>query len=614
MRLPLASGRTPNGLWADFQHLEAELRRFATQQAEQQAQQAQQAAHQQAAQAAAAATQPVLGPWRQAQQQQAQQQAEDAAEEAEWLAAATADDRPQASAWLPPWHAAASSSSSSTPGGGGGSSNSSSSGGATTTTTATSSSSTSSSSTSSSSSPGGGLLATGRRNLRYASRSWSSSGLGPADVALPSITMLAEDGSAARSADVPLSGGSGSGSSGSGGSGSDADTPRGASGAGSAGSAGSAAGFGSSGGLVFLPTQQELREAGRSDLIAAIRTHGGSLAVARRLGWAVHYGRLPSEAAVVQQLLLFVQAVHGRRRPKTGLLPMPTLRQLQEGGRVDLAGAVQRLGGVGVFAALLAGEQRRRRRALRPGVGGGQRQRHGGATAEEEAEEEEEEEGEGAAPQQLSHILAYPGGGRRLAPTPPQPAVVHVGQEVLQLIEARGWERRVPTKQVRGMGCWGGERALAGRGMANLRFLQHVPSRSAHRPHSSHSSLAFHAASPAARSCWRRDGRTCTPPSLAAAALKSWPSTCSCPTLRPAAGASASTRAAWLPRRSCQRPPSWLRGAARPRAPQRRCLWRWRRTATAAPLAAPRASKQARRLRRGRGGRKAPPAACWSAS
>ena len=391
MRLPLASGRTPNGLWADFQHLEAELRRFATQQAEQQTQQAQQAAHQQAAQAAAAATQPVLGPWRQAQQQQAQQQAEDAAEEAEWLAAATADDRPQASAWLPPWHAAASSSSSSTPGGGGGSSNSSSSGGATTTTTATSSSSTSSSSTSSS--PGGGLLATGRRNLRYASRSWSSSGLGPADVALPSITMLAEDGSAARSADVPLSGGSGSGSSGSGGSGSDADTPRGASGAGSAGSAGSAAGFGSSGGLVFLPTQQELREAGRSDLIAAIRTHGGSLAVARRLGWAVHYGRLPSEAAVVQQLLLFVQAVHGRRRPKTGLLPMPTLRQLQEGGRVDLAGAVQRLGGVGVFAALLAGEQRRRRRALRPGVGGGQRQRHGGATAEEEAEEEEEEEG-----------------------------------------------------------------------------------------------------------------------------------------------------------------------------------------------------------------------------
>jgi hypothetical protein len=55
-------------------------------------------------------------------------------------------------------------------------------------------------------------------------------------------------------------------------------------------------------------------------------------------------------------------------------------------------------------------------------------------------------------PQRASQILSYT--GRRMEA--PQPAVVRVGQALMQLIEARGWEARVPTKQV-GWGCgWGG--------------------------------------------------------------------------------------------------------------------------------------------------------------
>ena len=264
----------------------------------------------------------------------------------------------------------------------------------------------------------------------------------------------------------------------------------------------------------FLPTQQELRAGGRADLIGGIRLHGGSLAVANRLGWGVRRGKLPSEAAVVQQLLEFVTARQQEQQEQqaagsgsdeaeqpAGPLAMPTLRQLQEGGRADLATAVLKLGGVSVFAHLLEAEQQRRQQQNDSQSAAAQ-QAHPATQQQEQPQQQEEEGVEGQedpaeqAPQRrfvlhegrqhegAAHILSYPpgsisgsgsnggdgssagigpgedsslagslahsSGSRRWArlAQPPQPAVVRVGQALMQLIEARGWERRVPTKQV----------------------------------------------------------------------------------------------------------------------------------------------------------------------
>ena len=302
---------------------------------------------------------------------------------------------------------------------------------------------------------GGQEPAAAPRRQQFASGSWSSSGgvamQQPAMATNPAavVTLLSEDGAPASSS----------------GSSSD-DAGRGAAPGEPAQS------------LVFLPTQQELRAGGRADLIGGIRQHGGSLAVARRLGWAVRHGRLPSEAAVVQNLLEFAvrqaEQAGGARRPRSALLDMPTLRQLEEGGRADLAGAVERLGGVAAFRALLEAEQRARNAA-----GKAASEPAGGAASEaaetqQQQQQQQEPEQERAAPRlhlrQLtpaagaSHILRYPSQGsggssmggsnsgsgarrRAAAPEPPQPAVVQVGLALEQLIAARGWERRVPTKQ-----------------------------------------------------------------------------------------------------------------------------------------------------------------------
>lgn len=281
-----------------------------------------------------------------------------------------------------------------------------------------------------------------RRNMRFASRSWSSVGLGSGlsnSQGAAAVMLLAPDGSATNGAAADSS---------------SATDP-----AAIVGGSNSPAGMGSpspgseGGEPVFLPTQQELRAAGRADLIGAIRANGGSLEVARRLGWLVHHGRLPSEGVVVQQLLDFAERAEceaggrplGRRATP---LPMPTLRQLQEGGRADLASAVQRLGGCSAFAALLAAEQQRRQR---------RRQRRGPTpvgsddatlqVAQELSVKPKYAPGGSRAAASLPNGSGGP--GRPEARTPPQPAVVRVGEAVAQLIEARGWEPRVPTKQVR---------------------------------------------------------------------------------------------------------------------------------------------------------------------
>jgi hypothetical protein len=317
-----------------------------------------------------------------------------------------------------------------------------------------------------------------RRPPRFASRSWSSGGSGlDAEPGAVKVKLLASGGKASHT---------------SGSSGTDATSTRTStsndskqSGSKDGNTSSSSSGGGGGGGgtpssLLFMPTQQELRSAGRTDLIGGIRQQGGSLAVAARLGWGVRHGRLPSETAVVAQLLDFVeqdgeQAWRRRRRGGPGagdasgvLLGMPTLRELEESGRADLASAVVRLGGVQVFAHMLEREQQRRQRRKRRSS-----MEEGEGAAAEPAPAPPGAVPAGKAPaiaadafgtrppppppqqqqQQSSHILTYPygvasGSGRRPPPpSQPQPAIVRVGASVVQLIEARGWDRRVPTKQ-----------------------------------------------------------------------------------------------------------------------------------------------------------------------
>lgn len=365
MGLPLASGRMPNGHWADFDTLARELRQFVARQ--QQFMQEQEVAQQQAAAAVAAVATSTL-----------------------------AAGQPQPTARLRRGRPIVAGPSSSL-------------------------------------AEAGGASTSGRRAQQFASGSWSASASVPLQQPAPSstaVTLLAEDGSPVRA----------SGSSGGGELGSSAAREQQQ--------------------LVFLPTQQELRAGGRTDLIGGIRQHGGSLAVARRLGWAVRHGRLPSEAAVVQQLLAFAEAARrasgGPVGPRPALLPMPTLRQLEEGGRADLAGAVMRLGGVQAFAALLEAEPLRgglqARAAPAPQLGSRGQQEATRLHLRLQLQEP------GRPPAGAgSHILTYPAPAssgrfssaprRAAVPEPPQPAVVQAGRALMQLIEARGWERRVPTKQ-----------------------------------------------------------------------------------------------------------------------------------------------------------------------
>jgi len=88
---------------------------------------------------------------------------------------------------------------------------------------------------------------------------------------------------------------------------------------------------------VFLPTQRQLRDAGRADLLRAIRCHGGSAAVARRMGIGVRRGGGWTEQELAQQLIV----VAGNATPDR--------RQLVLRGHAELVSAVDRLGGFPYF-------------------------------------------------------------------------------------------------------------------------------------------------------------------------------------------------------------------------------------------------------------------------
>lgn len=104
------------------------------------------------------------------------------------------------------------------------------------------------------------------------------------------------------------------------------------------------------GDVALLPTQHQLLEAGRGDLIRAIRSHGGSTAVAKRMGVGVRRGAGWTEKELAQQLVSVAGSAPSGLNRAT----------LVKHGREDLATAVYRLGGFQHFQALMSGKKHMR--------------------------------------------------------------------------------------------------------------------------------------------------------------------------------------------------------------------------------------------------------------
>lgn len=104
----------------------------------------------------------------------------------------------------------------------------------------------------------------------------------------------------------------------------------------------------------IFPMHSDLVEHGRRDILKGLRKHGGSAAVAAKLGW--RYSRKPPKATqgldtldyrmLQQEVLDFIQKnCHGAC--------MPTMMMMQECGRGDLRKRIQKAGGHSVFAKKL---------------------------------------------------------------------------------------------------------------------------------------------------------------------------------------------------------------------------------------------------------------------
>jgi protein-tyrosine-phosphatase/ribosomal protein L13E len=119
-------------------------------------------------------------------------------------------------------------------------------------------------------------------------------------------------------------------------------------------------GSASGGAEQVLPTQAALGAAGRADLLRAIRHHGGSAAVAARLGVGAKKGTGWSQEELVEELRVVAEASGaGAGAPSgsgAGAAGLPSRALLVAGGRRDLAAAVQKLGGFEYFRGLAAAE------------------------------------------------------------------------------------------------------------------------------------------------------------------------------------------------------------------------------------------------------------------
>lgn len=126
---------------------------------------------------------------------------------------------------------------------------------------------------------------------------------------------------------------------------------------------GSGGGAASDDQLEVMPTLAELRAAGRSDLIEAVRRHGGATAVAARLGWRLTRspkGRWASPAVTAREMRAFMRS-RGKGAPANRL---PTRSELIAAGRHDLVYALARHGTAAVAAKLKLAP--RRGRSVRP--------------------------------------------------------------------------------------------------------------------------------------------------------------------------------------------------------------------------------------------------------
>ena len=98
----------------------------------------------------------------------------------------------------------------------------------------------------------------------------------------------------------------------------------------------------------IMPTREQLKQAGRRDLIAAIDTHGGSFAVAQRLQLQLTSGNKPN--GYWDDFTRVEEAVKRYLITSNTTETMPTLTELNQAGQGDLAAAISRHGGIGAVA------------------------------------------------------------------------------------------------------------------------------------------------------------------------------------------------------------------------------------------------------------------------
>ncbi|DBB18340.1 TPA: hypothetical protein ACH3X3_003289 [Trebouxia sp. C0006] len=112
----------------------------------------------------------------------------------------------------------------------------------------------------------------------------------------------------------------------------------------------------------FIPTANALRGAERHDLLAGIRQLGGALTLAPQIGMKTQRGSgFYSTVSVAKELLMFVKQLHKDSGDTGQSWLMPSVYQLRQAGRHDLAAGVYKfgLGQVAQAAALMYNRTRK---------------------------------------------------------------------------------------------------------------------------------------------------------------------------------------------------------------------------------------------------------------
>jgi len=95
----------------------------------------------------------------------------------------------------------------------------------------------------------------------------------------------------------------------------------------------------------FIPTANALRGAERHDLLAGIRQLGGALTLAPQIGMKTQRGSgFYSTVSVAKELLKFVKQLHKDSGDTRQSWLMPSVYQLRQAGRHDLAAGVYKFG------------------------------------------------------------------------------------------------------------------------------------------------------------------------------------------------------------------------------------------------------------------------------